>query len=80
MYNVTVRHQRLPGIADRCDLHTASGVMVTLVSLLPAAREVVMETPYRDEPIAAAVVTEQGAAGLAPLLVGVRIDLVVTAA
>jgi K+/H+ antiporter YhaU regulatory subunit KhtT len=79
MYKVTVRHQRLPGIGDRFDLDTASGVTVTVVSRLRGARDVIMQTPYGDEPIAAAVLTEGEAAGLAALLVGVQVELVLTA-
>jgi K+/H+ antiporter YhaU regulatory subunit KhtT len=78
MYKVTVRHQRLPGIGDRFELDTASGVTVTVVSHLRGVRHVVIQ-PYGDEPIPTAVLTEVEAAGLAALLVGVQVELVVTA-
>lgn len=79
MYKVTVRHQRLPGIGDRFDLETASGVTMTVVSRVRGLRDVVIQSPYGDEPVAIAVLTEGEAAGLAALLVGVQVELVVTA-
>jgi K+/H+ antiporter YhaU regulatory subunit KhtT len=79
MYKVTVRHQRLPGIGDRFDLDTASGVTVTVVSRTRGVRDVMVKTPYGDEPIATAVLTEGEAAALAALLLGVQVELVVTA-
>jgi hypothetical protein len=79
MYKVTVRHERLPGIEDRFDLDTASGLTRTVVTRLRGMRDVVIQSQYGDEPVATAVLTEGEAAGLAALLVGLQVELVVTA-
>lgn len=80
MRKVKVRRHPLPGVGDRFDLATASGMTVTVVSHRSGRRDIGIGEPGADAPLAITGLTRSEATAVGMLLVGAHIDVTTTGA
>ena len=80
MRKLKVQHQPLPGVGDRFDLVTASGLTLTVVSHRSGRRDIAIGEPGADAPVAIAGLTRIEAAAVAVLLTGAHVEITTTPA
>ena len=78
MRKLKVRHQPLPGIGERFELDTASGLTLTVVTHRSGRRDIAIETRDEEQPMATAGLTRAEALAVATLLSGAHIELATT--
>ena len=76
MRKLKVRHQPLPGIGERFELDTASGLTLTVVTHRSGRRDVAIGTRSEEQPVVTAGLTRAEALAIATLLSGAHIELV----
>lgn len=80
MRKLKVRHQPLPGVGDRFELVTASGLTLMVVSHRSGRRDIAIAEPGADAPVAIAGLTRIEAAAVAVLLTGAHVEITTTPA
>ena len=78
MRNVKVRHEPLPGIGELFELHTASGLTITVDTRRSRRRDVAIGTGDEAQPAVAAGLTRAEALAIATVLTGAHIELATT--
>ena len=75
MRKVKVRHQLLPGVGERFEMGTSSGLTVTVVCHRSGRRDLALGEPGADAPTVTAPLSRAEAAAVAALLTGASIEL-----
>jgi len=75
MRKLRVRHEALPGVGERFEFPTASGMTVIVVTQRSGRRDVALRAGGEDGPLLSVALTRNESLALATLLMGTHIEL-----
>jgi K+/H+ antiporter YhaU regulatory subunit KhtT len=75
MRKLRVRHEPLPGVGERFEFPTASGITVIVVTQRSGRRDIALRAPGEDDPLLSVPLTRNESLALATLLMGTHIEL-----